>query len=38
MNAAFNMYIICAHPEFKAKLSGDADPTASMTTAQEVGH
>merc|ERR1712224_1083426 len=26
INAAFNMYIICVHPEFNQKLSGSADP------------
>ena len=29
------MYIICVHPEFNQKLSGSADPTANMTTAQQ---
>ena len=35
INAAFNMYIICVHPEFNQKLSGSADPTANMSTAQQ---
>nr|CCA22603.1 conserved hypothetical protein [Albugo laibachii Nc14] len=35
MNAFVNMLVMCRHPEFKATMSANADPTTGYTTGQQ---
>lgn len=35
LNAFINLLVMCRHPEFKAQLSANADPTAGYTTGNQ---
>jgi hypothetical protein len=35
INATYNLYVICLHPEFGHKLGAGSDPSTTMSTAQQ---